>query len=113
MYTVLYFYTGTDKADLQSLYKLVVPCITNWEDFGAQLGLKSHHLDCISRDNAYNPNRTKDCCRAVFKKWLQLESSPIWDKVEGAVNAIENPITNKVTSKYITEVFISSLATTC
>ena len=91
--TVLCIYTGKDKVDLASLYKHVVPYITDWEDLGVHLGLKPYHLDCISRDNEYTPNRTKNCCRAVLKKWLQLECSPTWGKLEDAVNTIENPPT--------------------
>ena len=88
-----YIYIGTDRVDLASLYKHVVPCVTDWEDLGVHLGLKPYHLDCISRNNAHNPDRTKDCCKAVLKKWLKLELSPTWGKLEDAVNAIENPPT--------------------
>ena len=88
-------YTGTDKVDLASLYKHVIPCVTDWEDLGVHLGLKPYHLECISRDNAQNPNRTKDCCRAVLKKWLELEHSHTWGKLEDAINVTENPPTTK------------------
>ena len=99
---MLYIFTGKDNVDLASLYKHVVPITTNWEDLGVHLGLKPYHLDCISRDNEYSPNRTKNCCRAVLKKWLELECSPTWGKLEDAVNAIENPptINSDITSKY-------------
>ena len=75
--------------DHASLYRHVVPYITDWKGLGEELGLQPHHLDIISRDNAYNPERTKDCCRAVLKKWLQLECSPSWGMIDDAVNAIE------------------------
>ena len=90
---MLCIYTGKDKVDLASLYKHVVPCITDWEGLGVHLGLQPYHLDCISSDNSYNPDRTKNCCRVVLKKWLQLECSPTWGKLEDAVNEIENPFT--------------------
>ena len=86
---MLYMYTGADKVDLASLYKHVVPCITDWENLGAHLGLEPYHFDSISRDNEYTPNRTKNCCRAVLKKWLELEYSPTWDKLEDAINEIK------------------------
>ena len=92
---MFYIYTGIDRVDLASLYKHVVPCITDWENLGAHLGLNPCHLDCISRDNEYTPNRTKNCCRAVLKKWLQLEHSPTWGKLEDAINETENPPTTK------------------
>ena len=77
------------------MYKHVVPYVNNWEDLGIQLGLQSHELDCISRDNQYSPTRTSNCCKAVFKKWLEKECSPTWDKLEDAVNAIDNNIASK------------------
>ena len=91
-------YTGTDKVDEANLYRLVVP---DWENLGVHLRLKKCDLDCISRDNAHNPDRTKDCCRAVLKKWLELECSPTWGTLEDAINAIENPPTtnNDITGK--------------
>ena len=91
-------YTGADIVDEANLYRLVVP---DWENLGVHLRLKKCDLDCISRDNAHNPNRTKDCCRAVLKKWLELECSPTWAKLEEAVKAIYNPPTtnNDITGK--------------
>ena len=83
-------YTGADIVDEANLYRVVVP---DWENLGVHLKLKKSDLDCISRDNAHNPDRTKDCCRAVLKKWLELEFSPTWGTLEGAVNAIENVAT--------------------
>ena len=84
---------GSSEVDLASSYQYVVPCITDWEDLGVHLKLKPYHLDCISRDNEYTPNRTKNCCRAVLKKWLELDCSPTWGKLEDAVNAIQTPPT--------------------
>ena len=88
---VVCFDIGTDTIDLASLYRYVIPCVTNWEGLGIQLGLTPHHLDCISLDFAHHPQRTESCCKAVFKKWLQLEISPLWGKLEDAINIIENP----------------------
>ena len=98
---MLNIYTGKDKIDLASLYKNIVPCITDWEDLGVYLGLQPHELDCISKDNEYTPNRTRNCCKAVLKKWLELECSPTWGKIEDAINAIENLLTtnNDITGK--------------
>ena len=83
-------HTGTDIVDKANLYRLIVP---DWENLGVHLRLKKCDIECISRDNAHNPDRTKDCCRAVLKKWLELECSPTWGKLEDAVNDTENPLT--------------------
>ena len=75
------FYTETDRVDFTSLYKHIIPCITDWEDLGVHLGLQPHELDYISRDNDCTSNRTKNCCRAVLRKWLKVELSPTWGKL--------------------------------
>ena len=85
-------YTGTDIVDEANLYRLFV---LDWENLGEHLRLKKCDLDCSSRDNAHNPNRTKDCCRAVLKRWLEVECTPRWGKLEDSINAIEtHPTTN-------------------
>ena len=102
------FSIGTDTVDLASLYRYVIPCVTNWESMGAQLGLTPHHLDCISLDYANHPQRTESCCKGVFKKWLQLETSPLWGKIEDAIDAIENPpsTNNEFIGKYRDSYFV-------
>ena len=101
MYTVLCICTGSDEVDLASLYTHVVPCIIHWEHLGVHLGLEPHHLGYISKNHAHNPDRTNDCCRDVLMKWLELECSPTWGKLEDAVNTIENLLTieNNITGK--------------
>jgi len=46
-------------------------------------------LALISKNNAFNPDRNEDCCKAVFSKWLKSDPSSTWGKLEDAVNTIE------------------------
>lgn len=61
----------------------------HWEELGARLGLYAHHLAIISKDNAYNPNRTADCCKAMLQKWLEMDINATWVKLKDAINSIE------------------------
>ena len=74
---------------LVDLYKDVVPQYAiHWEDLGIKLGLEKHHIDTISHNNAYNPNRTVDCCKSMLKKWLEIDCSATWDKLRNAIRTI-------------------------
>ena len=54
------------------------------------LGLKAHHLEIISADNAHNPKKTLDCFKAVLKRWLQVNPEATWGKLDDAVNSIKS-----------------------
>ena len=83
--------TGEDTPELADLYRNIVPhCATRWESLGAELGLEQHHLALISKNNAFNPDRNEDCCKAVLEKWLNIDLLPNWGKLEDAVNTIED-----------------------
>ena len=59
-----------------------------WKDLGVKLGLRNHDIDVISHNNAYNPNRTVDCCRSMFNKWLQIDSGATWGKLIDAISSV-------------------------
>jgi len=52
---------------------------------GTQLGLSSGTLDIIERGYFF---QTKDCCRAMLSKWLQVDFTPSWGKL---FTVIESP----------------------
>ena len=71
------------------MYKDVVPQYAiHWEDLGIKLGLEKHHIDTISHNNAYNPNRTVACCKSMLTKWLEIDCSATWDKIRNAIRSI-------------------------
>ena len=57
-----------------------------WERLGLELGLKDYHIANISKDN---PNRSVTCCREVLQKWLQIDPSATWGKLDDAVKNIK------------------------
>jgi len=52
---------------------------------GTQLDLSSGALDIIERDKFY---QTKDCCNAMLRKWLQVNTTATWRKL---FTVIESP----------------------
>ena len=77
------------QPQLAELYHDVVQKYSvHWEDLGIKLGLKNHDIDVISQDNAFNPDRTKACCKSVLKKWLQIDSRATWGKVKDAISTV-------------------------
>lgn len=77
------------RPQLVDLYSEVVPkYATNWDDLGIKLGLEKHHIDTISQNNAYNPNRLPECCKAMLNKWLEIDCSATWDKIRNAISTI-------------------------
>ena len=74
---------------LADLYRDIVPMYAiHWEELGIKLGLKEHHIATISHNNAYNPNRTVDCCKSMLNKWLEIDCSATWDKLRNAIRTI-------------------------
>ena len=57
-----------------------------WERLGLELGLKDYHIANISKDN---PNRSVTCCREVLQKWLEIDTSATWGKLDDAVKNIK------------------------
>ena len=56
-----------------------------WRVIGTQLGLPSGALDIIEHDNHY---KAKECCNAMLRKWLQVDTTASWSKL---FTVIESP----------------------
>ena len=56
-----------------------------WRVMGTQLGLPGGALDIIGHDNHY---KAKECCNAMLRKWLQVDTTPYWSKL---FTVIESP----------------------
>ena len=57
-----------------------------WERLGLELGLKDYHIANISKDH---PNRSVTCCREMLQKWLHIDPSATWGKLDNAVKNIK------------------------
>ena len=66
-----------------------------WERLGVELGLKDYHIANISRDH---PNRSVTCCREVLQKWLDMDPSASWSKLDDAVKKIKSLTTGSLST---------------
>ena len=80
---------GDDIPTFSELHKCIVPKFSAvWEKLGAALSLDKNQLAIISKNNAYNPHRSEDCCRDMLTKWLQVNTSATWSVLEDAAKTI-------------------------
>ena len=64
-----------ERPALADLHLHVVPkYAVHWEDLGLKLGLNTDKVAMISKNNAYNPDRTRDCCKEILAKWLKFDT---------------------------------------
>ena len=57
-----------------------------WDRLGLELGLKDYEITNISSDN---PNRSITCCRKMLQKWLNIDPSATWGKLDNAIKNIK------------------------
>ena len=77
---------GNAKPELRDLHKYIVPkYATKWEELGLLLKVPTHHLDIIKCDH---PSSCKECCKAMFKKWMEITLDATWDKLRKAINEL-------------------------
>ena len=92
-----------DRPVLADLHHRVVPkYAVHWDDLGLKLGLDTNQVAIISKNNAYNPDRTRDCCKDMLAKWLKFDTSATWRKLNDAISTIkidDAPAPNSPTSK--------------
>jgi len=79
---------------LKDLYQYITPqYAVDWIVIGILLGLPSGKLDVIERDKFY---QTKDCCNAMLKKWLEMDTTASWHKL---FTVIESPAVSNAPDK--------------
>ena len=66
-----------------------------WERLGLELGLKDYHIANIAKDN---PNRSVSSCRAMLQKWLDIDLSASWSKLDHAIKKIKSMTTGLVST---------------
>ena len=79
--------TGDDTPQLNDLLTYIVEqYAVYWERLGLKLGLKDYQLANISENNTSRQSRqVETCCKTVLQKWLQIDSSPTWGKLDDVI----------------------------
>ena len=71
---------------LRDLHYYITPqYASQWKVIGTLLGLPNGTLDIIEYDN---PFKARECCNAMLKKWLQVDTTASWGKM---FTVIESP----------------------
>ena len=86
MYHNYIIFAIDDRPDQRNINRYVVPhYATKWRDLGEALQICSSRLNIIATDN---PNSCEERCKAMLRKWLELNPSATWDKLTNAVDRI-------------------------
>ena len=63
---------------------MVLKVAHKWNDLGLQLLLRPEALDIIKLDH---PRDAKECCKCVFKQWLDTTTDATWNKLISALKS--------------------------
>ena len=70
---------------LKDLYQHITPqYAADWIVIGTLLGLPIGTLDIIEHDHMHKATR---CCNAMFKKWLEVDTTASWGKLFAAIES--------------------------
>ena len=82
--------TGDDTPQLgELLINIVEQYAVHWEELGQKLGLQDYQLANISENNVNREyRRVETCCKRVLQKWLQIDPSPTWGKLDDVIKSL-------------------------
>ena len=87
--TILITTTGQEKPQLRELNRIIVPVwAAQWREIGEAIGMLPHELEIISENHAYHPRRSEECCKVMFKTWLDKDAQVSWNKIREAINSL-------------------------
>ena len=67
---------------MKDLEKPLTDYCTHWEGIGGQLGLPDSVIENIKADH---PLKHRECFRETLKKWLRMDTTATWGKLELAI----------------------------
>ena len=76
-----------EKPEISELHGSIVPkYAARWKDLGIQLKIPEHHLDTIAADNKNSQSYSKECCKAMLKKWMEITPDATWNMLQKAID---------------------------
>ena len=93
-------HTGNEIPYVKDLNRHVVEQYAiYWKQLGAELGLKDYHIANITENNASRQLRqVEQCCSQMLQKWLHIDPSATWGKLDDAIKNIKLPSTTSPVS---------------
>ena len=87
--TLVQICPSDDRPKLRDVFKKLLPLANSWKTIGTLLGVESHILMDIKRDE----EGVRDCLQAMLSEWLkQVDPEPTWMDI---VNAVEEVSSSK------------------
>ena len=80
----------SDQPQLKDLYEHVVPSVADkWWDMGVHLLhptlIDGRALEVIAADH---PHSVEECCKSMFKRWLETQRDASWNHLLEAIRTI-------------------------
>ena len=70
-----------------------------WKQLAVELGVKNYHIANITENNASRKLRqVEECCSQMLQKWLDIDPSATWVKLDDAIKKIKLPSTSNLVS---------------
>ena len=87
------YYVDFDQPQLKDLYEHVVPSVADkWWDMGVHLLhptlIDGRALEVIAADHSH---RVEECCKSMFKRWLETQRDASWNQLLEAIRSIGLP----------------------
>ena len=79
------FIAAGGTPQLKDLHNHITPhYAARWRIIGTLLGLPKGTLDIIEHDNYH---KAEPCCDAVWEKWLEVDPSASWNKLQSVIHS--------------------------
>ena len=70
---------------MKDLGKIMTDYCIQWKEIGDQLELTTSVLNNIEADN---PTSKRECFRQTLDKWLKMDTTATWQKLESAITKV-------------------------
>ena len=91
-------FLGNYSPELRDLYRYIATQqAAQWEWLGLELGLNDVQINTISMNHRGD---VEACCRSMLSKWLQIDPSASWGKLDDAIRRMTLPSTTSPVSPY-------------
>ena len=90
-YIIHYLTTVADRPTIKDLNNHVIEQYAIcWKQLGVELGVKNYHIANITENNASRKLRqVEECCSQMLQKWLDIDPSATWAKLDDAIKKIK------------------------
>jgi len=61
-----------------------------WKDLGVALKIPDNYLDIIAADHVNDRSYSQQCCKAMLKKWMEINPKPTWYILQKAIDCLHS-----------------------